>query len=245
MNLFERLLMRRLYTAANEGGDPGAGQSAATPPAAATPPTTVITATNPGATDPNKPADAAGKDTTDVTKTPEQLAAEQTAKEKTEKDTANKNKADKPAGAPEKYDFKAPEGVQLDPTVLGLFEPIAKDLGLTQEQAQKLVDIYPQIQAKQVEQWSQQVEKWAEDTKSDKEIGGDKLTVNVGLAQKALDTFGNKPLRALLDSTGIGNHPEVVRAFAKVGKLMSEDSLVLGGKKGGQLSAAEVLYGKK
>lgn len=74
----------------------------------------------------------------------------------------------------------------------------------------------------------QQVEQWAADTKADKEIGGDKLTVSVGHAQKALDTFASKEFREFLDSTGTGNHPEMVRAFAKVGKLMSEDSFVTG-----------------
>ncbi|MGF8726179.1 peptidase, partial [Klebsiella pneumoniae] len=76
--------------------------------------------------------------------------------------------------------------------------------------------------------WGQQVEQWAADTKADKEIGGDKLTVSVGHAQKALDTFASKEFREFLDSTGLGNHPEMVRAFAKVGKLMSEDSFVTG-----------------
>ena len=84
------------------------------------------------------------------------------------------------------------------------------------------------IQNRQAESWGQQVEQWAADTKADKEIGGDKLTVSVGHAQKALDTFASKEFREFLDSTGLGNHPEMVRAFAKVGKLMSEDSFVTG-----------------
>ena len=50
----------------------------------------------------------------------------------------------------------------------------------------------------------------------------------LGHAQKALDTFASKEFREFLDSTGLGNHPEMVRAFAKVGKLMSEDSFVTG-----------------
>ncbi|HBY9794575.1 TPA: peptidase [Klebsiella pneumoniae] len=113
-----------------------------------------------------------------------------------------------------------------------MFEPVARELGLSNDQAQKLAGLWPQLQEqmqnRQAESWGQQVEQWATDTKADKEIGGDKLTVSVGHAQKALDTFASKEFREFLDSTGLGNHPEMVRAFAKVGKLMSEDSFVTG-----------------
>jgi hypothetical protein len=140
----------------------------------------------------------------------------------------------KPAepSVPEKYELTAPEGTELDSKAVELFEPVARELGLSNDQAQKLAGLWPQLQEqmqnRQAESWGQQVEQWAADTKADKEIGGDKLTVSVGHAQKALDTFASKEFREFLDSTGLGNHPEMVRAFAKVGKLMSEDSFVTG-----------------
>ncbi|MEI6907818.1 peptidase, partial [Klebsiella pneumoniae] len=55
--------------------------------------------------------------------------------------------------------------------------------------------------------------------------------------------FGTPELKEYLNGTGLGNHPELVKAFIKVGKAMSEDGMVTG-KEGGQRSAAEVLYGK-
>ncbi len=66
-----------------------------------------------------------------------------------------KKPADKPAeekdqkqeGAPEKYEFTVGEGVELDTEALKDFEPVARDLNLTNEQAQKLVDAYPKILA--------------------------------------------------------------------------------------------------
>ncbi|MCV5473515.1 peptidase, partial [Escherichia coli] len=56
---------------------------------------------------------------------------------------AEKKEGDKPEGAPEKYEFQAAEGVELDADALKDFEPVARELNLTNEQAQKLVDAYP------------------------------------------------------------------------------------------------------
>ncbi|EEJ8798826.1 peptidase, partial [Salmonella enterica subsp. enterica] len=46
-------------------------------------------------------------------------------------------KEETPPGAPEKYAFTAPEGQELDTSALAQFEPVARELILTQEQAQK------------------------------------------------------------------------------------------------------------
>lgn len=156
-------------------------------------------------------------------------------------------KKKKPEGAPEAYEFKAAEGVELDTEALKDFEPVARELNLTNEQAQKLVDAYPKIlagvQQRQVEAWQKQTQDWAADVKADKEIGGDKLTASLSKAQQALETFGTPELKEYLNETGLGNHPELVKAFVKIGKAMSEDNMVSAGNTG-QRSAAEVLYGK-
>lgn len=158
-----------------------------------------------------------------------------------------KKGGDKPEGAPEKYEFQAAEGVELDTEALKEFEPVARELNLTNEQAQKLVDAYPKIlagvQQRQAEAWQKTTEQWAADVKADKEIGGDKLISNLSAAQRALDQFGTPELKEYLNTTGLGNHPDLVKTFVKIGKAMSEDGMVTGGNEG-QRSAAEVLYGK-
>ncbi|MEX2991180.1 peptidase [Serratia fonticola] len=229
MNLFQRLLYRRLCAEASpEGGDGGGAAPAGTESAPASDPAST-TVSDPAPE--GKPADPAKEPEVD------KAGEKDKAKEPEKKD-------EKPV-VPEKYEFKAPEGVeQLDPQALAVFEPIAKELGLSQEQAQKLVDIYPQIQQQQAEAWSKQVTDWGDQVKADKEIGGDKLTASVGQAQRALDQFGTPALREYLESSGLGNHPELVRAFAKVGKMMSEDKIIMPNQ-GGQRSAADVLYGNK
>lgn len=235
MNLFERLMYRRLCSEASpEGGDGGAA-----PVATSDNPAADANAANSGEGD-----NPEGEGKQEGGKTAEEIAAEKDAKEKADKEAAEKAEKDKKPAAPEKYEFTPPEGQELDANALAVFEPIAKELGLSQEQAQKLVDIYPQLQQQQAEAWSKQVSDWGEQVKADKEIGGDKFNASVGAAQRALDQFGNPELREYLNASGLGNHPALVRFCAKVGKAMAEDSFVVPSQ-GGQRSAADILYGKK
>lgn len=149
----------------------------------------------------------------------------------------------KPQGAPEQYEFKAPEGQQFDGTVLTAFSDVAKKLDLSQDKAQEVLDTMgPVIQARQAELIAQARESWANSTKADKEFGGDKLDENLATAKKAMDTFGTPELKTLLNESGLGNHPEVIRAFYRAGKAISEDRFVPGqGGKAGQ-GGAQRLY---
>jgi len=130
--------------------------------------------------------------------------------------------------SPDTYaDFVMPEGVELDSALLTEAAPLFKELGLTQDQAQKLVD----FQAKQaqassesnVDAFNQLMNDWQEQSKNDKEFGGDKFEENVGIARSAIDKFGTPELKQLLEEHGVGNHPEVIRFMVKVGKLTAED----------------------
>lgn len=168
---------------------------------------------------------------TEVPETTEAKPAE-AAKPEVKAEEAAKEEA--PKGAPESYaDFSAPEGVELDQDVLGNLKTIAKELNLTQENAQRIVDLGVQMQQKQSEAWQAQVEKWVGEVKSDKEIGGDKLPENLGIARKAVDAFGSPELKALLDSSGLGNHPLMIKTFVNIGKAISEDGFVTSSKTAG------------
>lgn len=132
-----------------------------------------------------------------------------------------------PEGAPEKYEFKAPEGREFDAEVLTVFSEVAKELNLSQKAAQKILDkVGPTIEARQVEQAQALRQEWADTSKADKEFGGDKLAENLSVAKKALDQFGNPELRSLLEESGLGNHPEIIRFMFKAGQALSEDSYV-------------------
>jgi hypothetical protein len=143
-------------------------------------------------------------------------------------DTTGQETGEGSQTAPDTYaDFAMPEGVTVDSELLAEATPIFKELGLTQEQAQKLVDFQAkQVQASsqsQVDAFNQLMNDWQEQAKNDKEFGGDKFEENIGIARSAIDKFGTPELKQLLEEHGVGNHPEVIRFMVKVGKLTAED----------------------
>jgi hypothetical protein len=150
----------------------------------------------------------------------------------------------KPVGAPEKYtDFKLPEGVALNPEMASEFSATAKELNLSQEAAQKLVDVQSKFVKAQVEAQQAQFKQTVQELKSEtiKVLGAD-YEKQLGIAAKAIERFGTPELRTLLNETGLGNHKELVQMFMKVGKAISEDSFVEGNRVSGSRSAAAVLY---
>lgn len=124
-------------------------------------------------------------------------------------------------------DFTLPEGMELDAQLLEQAAPLFKELGLNQEQAQKLVDLQAaHVQASQTgqaEAFNQLKLDWQDQSKNDSEIGGDKFEQSVSDAREALGKFGTPELTKLLNDFGIGNHPEMIRFMAKVGALTKED----------------------
>ncbi len=182
----------------------------------------------------------AGEQQTHTAKTEPVKTAETTSTATTKPDTTAA------PVVPEKYEFKAPEGTEYDPEILEAFSGAARKGGLSQEAAQKLIEeMAPALAARQVDQVQAIHKEWLASSSSDKEFGGDKLQENLGVARKALDSFGTPELRTMLDETGLGNHPEVIRLLYRAGKAISEEKFVGGSARGtGAANPASVLYDK-
>lgn len=158
----------------------------------------------------------------------------------------------KQAADPAPFDpakLELPDGVQVDEKLLEQFVPLAKDLGLTQEQGQALIGMHTQalqsLREQFVKSFNDTVQGWAETAKTDQEIGGDKYAENVATAVKAITRFGTPELQSALNETGMGNHPELIRFCLRIGKAISEDAFGpdAGGAGGGETrSPADVLY---
>lgn len=177
----------------------------------------------------------------EAAKTPEQIEADRVAAE------AAAKAGEKPAGAPEKYEpFTPPEGGTLDQTVMDQFSEAARELNLPQDAAQKLVDKMAPIMAqRQVEQVQQVSAQWAAECVADKEFGGAQLEQSKVLAAKAMKQFATPEFTAMLNESGLGNHPELMRMMVKVGRTISEEAVVTGGvpASGNRIrTPAEVLY---
>lgn len=129
-------------------------------------------------------------------------------------------------------DFTFPEGVTADAELMEGFTVLAKESGLTQEQAQKFIDLQTQgVQSAgkaQVEAWDRVIEDWNKETQEDPDIGGTKLAETSVLAEKTLKVLGTVALSKLLQSTGLNKNVEILRVFARIGRAIGEDMLDLG-----------------
>ena len=133
--------------------------------------------------------------------------------------------------APEKYEFKVAEGQALDASVMETFEAVARKHDLPQDVAQDIVsEVTAKLAARQIDCINQVRTEWEAASKADKEFGGEKLSENLGMAKAFATKFASPELMKLLDDTGLGNNPEVIRLFVRAGKAISEDSFVQGGR---------------
>lgn len=154
------------------------------------------------------------------------------------KATADAAAAKAKTGAPEKYEaFKLPDGVKLEDAQIADLQATAKDLNLTQDQAQKLVDrelkLRSDVGAAAQTEFRATIAKWADDARADKDIGGDKLAPTLASAKRGLEAVATNAklpeLKAMLDATGFGNHPAVIKMFQYVDSLTGQDSKHLAG----------------
>lgn len=142
-------------------------------------------------------------------------------------------KAQPPApNVPEKYEFKAPEGIQLDEALVGQVTPIFKELGLNNEAAQKIVDAYAaKVQADQ-KAYQDVVSGWSSEVKNDPDLGGQKFDTTLANAQSFLARFDpDGKTKAWLAETRLGDNINLVRVFAQAGAAMAEDQLHRGAPK--------------
>lgn len=193
-----------------------------------------------------------------TSKTVGELEAEQAAKDNAETPEAKLARETAEAKAnevPETYEaYKLPEGVQVDEALLGEFNTVAKELGLTQAQAQKLVDLQAKTAAAGetgreeflAQALKTQSDTWVNEIKNDPELGGAKFDATVSTAVKAISTFFGDDFRQLLNDSGIGNNPALVRGMHKIGLAISEDKLVIPGSDASVTEdkrAADVMFG--
>ncbi len=139
-------------------------------------------------------------------------------------------------GAPEAYtDWKVPDGFTIDKPVndeaVGLF----KEMGLSQESGQKLVDFYVKHTTEAANQpyeaWTTMQEKWVKEAKADPTIGPRMNEVKQTIS-RALDVLGDTKLaadfREAMDFTGAGNHPAFIKTFYKLAQMVTEGRHVAG-----------------
>jgi len=94
------------------------------------------------------------------------------------------------------------------------------------------------------ESLQQTMEQFAEEARKDPEIGGDKFDENISVAVTAVETFGSDGLKQILDETGMGSHPEVVKAFYRAGKFLADPSMPTTNQSTAKMTMTDALYGR-
>lgn len=175
-------------------------------------------------------------------------SAAEAKKEAGEAEKGKDTTGDKPEEAPETYDkFTLPDGMEMTAEQLDQATEVFKELNLSQTQAQKLVDFEAKLSSQKdagiQSAWDKVNQGWVEESKADSEFGGENLTASLVTAKAARDAYGNDKFTEMLEITGVGNHPEMIRFLTKVGKDVSEDQILHGRKLGGiEKDAAKTLF---
>lgn len=163
--------------------------------------------------------------------------------------------------APETYDFKdieLPEGIQFDNALASKFEPVAKELNLTQEDANKLVNMLVEHQKEQLGNQEEIIAQFKkqelEATKieyqrlleTDKEISGkgkEQYEAYLNLADKGYGAFASDELQNVISQYGLDYHPAVIKHFYRLGKLCGQDSVQNSQTPVEKQNPADILYG--
>lgn len=219
------------------------------------------------------PNDSAARSPTGEILEPAQIAAQTQTTPKPEAtpapaptSTPEPKSAPEPGKAPDAYTFTAPEGYVLDPKLVDEVTPVFKELGLTQDAAQKLFDIHTKtlIEAAKAPQSTYETMRteWVAAAKADpdmaKATNGDKTGLDAVKLDmgRALSALGDPALaadfRKAMDLTGVGDNPAFIKTFWKLSQFITEGKHVAGGGpsvhgqspygQGGRPSPAASLY---
>lgn len=150
---------------------------------------------------------------------------------------------------PEKYELQLPEKTLLESEAIERIAGLARERGLSNEQAQELVDLEHDAVAtyhnKNITAFMERTENWKKEVMADKEIGGDNLNKSLSLVNRFLakyDTDGS--FRKDLEVTRYGNHPGLIKVLYRAAKeSLGEDEFVQAqSSNSAKKSIQEILY---
>ncbi len=169
---------------------------------------------------------------------PEQTPDTEPSAQQTSEDTASADKTllgteSEPSGTPENYDFQKvveESGGTFDNEAASAFAETCKAAGLSQEQADGiakygigLLGNTAKLAAEQAQaEFQKEVTGWGEETK--KQLGAE-FDHTLGRAAQTRDYIEQKNpgFTEMLNVTGAGNHPAMIKAMAMMADLLGED----------------------
>lgn len=131
---------------------------------------------------------------------------------------------------PEKYEYEVPD--TWDEAYKAKVESIARENKLSNEQMKKFAEIAQNEHQAFIEARKKSMEAWEHELKQDQDFSSKNFNTAVQYARMGLEHIDtNGELKKVLEESGYGSHPAVVRAMYKIGKMLDNDKIV--GKGGG------------
>lgn len=132
---------------------------------------------------------------------------------------------------PEDYELAASEDFPMPEENLKSFSAACREAGLTRAQAERILGWhkgqYQETQAFAAQQEKQVLDGWNREILADRDFGGRNYKATVADARRALQAFDpDGELRAFLRESKYQFNPTVIRAAARVGRMMGEHGLV-------------------
>lgn len=145
-----------------------------------------------------------------------------------------KNDDDKSEKEIEYEDFSIPEGMDVDDELLAGASELFREYGLTQEQGQRMVDLYSNkidaaMKANEAAMVEQQ-KSWEKELKEDPVYGGDNFEKTTLSAEKAFAKFSDDETKQFFKQTNLGSHPSMIRLFKNIADEVLEDEISDGDK---------------
>jgi len=141
-------------------------------------------------------------------------------------------------GRPEEPSGYSFDDYENQPGQFDEFRGKAHQLGLTQNQAEKLLEISSQEQqqnSKMQQQHMEQLEMEGQQALM-KEWPGKEYDKNMEYARRAFGQFATPELLQFVENTRIGDHPEIIKMMSNIGKSFAEHQLLVGTDSPTQLS---------
>lgn len=133
-----------------------------------------------------------------------------------------------PPAKPTEISLERPDDSPLSEERFASVIEFAKANGYTQEQTEKLVERESVEATSLVEEQNRKVaeahKQWLEQSKNDPEVGGVNFEKSAELAKRVVQRFGSEELKKALNESGYGDHPELLRFIARIGKAMENDT---------------------
>lgn len=148
--------------------------------------------------------------------------------------------------SPEDYVFQfAPETV-VDTALIDEFKRFAFEQKMSLENARLMAKFYEKHvlgqSKKQSQEQAEVLQTMQKACEEDSEFGGMNFYDNMRYAKAAMLRFDDGSLAKILNETGFGSHPEVVRFMYRVGRALAEKDLPKAKERIEEKSAAELFY---